>query len=248
MVLLSRNCVIADYAKSSLESISTLFMNVSDSGLVPLNILMDLAPAPHKTFNKSLSVFNFPFTPLSPSSLRLCFFYLIFIVNLPFFHFLLLFCCLSSRLFFLLFIHISSLFLFFLFIYPHFLMHLWVSSVSKTKAKCRQKLTCKGTSRQVFIRVYRLEIQSVMLVFSTLFWELLPLEPSLWFNSPPSLPLPCVKVQYTVYGWEGGGGGCWIQLETNILQEFNTLYLTRFKTYNIAYKHLLQIPCTGQFF
>ncbi len=34
-------------------------------------------------------------------------------------------------------------------------------------AKCRhlKKLTCKGTLRQVFIRVYRLEIQSVMLVF-----------------------------------------------------------------------------------
>jgi hypothetical protein len=74
MVLLSTNSVVADYAKSSLESISTLFMNVSDSGLVPLNILMDLAPAPHKTFHTSLSVFNSPFTPLSPSSLRLCFF------------------------------------------------------------------------------------------------------------------------------------------------------------------------------
>ncbi len=32
-----------------------------------------------------------------------------------------------------------------------------------TKSKCRhlQKLTCKGTLRQVFIRVYRLVIQSV---------------------------------------------------------------------------------------
>ncbi len=38
-----------------------------------------------------------------------------------------------------------------------------------TKAKYRQlnKLTCKRTLRQVFIKVYRLEIQSVMLVFST---------------------------------------------------------------------------------
>jgi hypothetical protein len=38
------------------------------------------------------------------------------------------------------------------------------------KVKCRhlQNFTCKGTLRQVvFIRVYRLEIQSVMLVFST---------------------------------------------------------------------------------
>jgi hypothetical protein len=38
-----------------------------------------------------------------------------------------------------------------------------------TKGKCLQpkKLTCKGTLWQVFIRVYRLEIQSVVLVFST---------------------------------------------------------------------------------
>jgi hypothetical protein len=39
-----------------------------------------------------------------------------------------------------------------------------------TKAKCRhlKKFTCQGTLRQVFLRVYRLEKQSVMLVFSTL--------------------------------------------------------------------------------
>ncbi len=37
-----------------------------------------------------------------------------------------------------------------------------------TKVKCRHlnKLISKGTLRQMFIRVYRLEIQSVMLVFS----------------------------------------------------------------------------------
>jgi hypothetical protein len=68
-------------------------------------------------------------------------------------------------------------------------------------------MTCKGTMRQVFIRVYRLEIQSVMLVFSTQLCELLPLYPSLWFIPPPH-PLPCVKVQYiqTVCGWESGEG------------------------------------------
>jgi hypothetical protein len=46
-----------------------------------------------------------------------------------------------------------------------------------TKAKCRQlkKLTCKGTLRQVFISIYRLEIHSVILVFSTQLCELLPL-------------------------------------------------------------------------
>ena len=45
-----------------------------------------------------------------------------------------------------------------------------------TKAKCRhlKKLTCKGTL-QVFIRVYKLLIHSVMLAFSTQLCELLPL-------------------------------------------------------------------------
>ncbi len=37
-----------------------------------------------------------------------------------------------------------------------------------------KKLTCKGTLRQVFIRVNIMEIQSVMLVFSTHLCELLP--------------------------------------------------------------------------
>jgi hypothetical protein len=38
----------------------------------------------------------------------------------------------------------------------------------------------------MFLRVYRLEIQSVMLVYSTQLCEPLPLKPSLWFYSPPS--------------------------------------------------------------
>jgi hypothetical protein len=45
----------------------------------------------------------------------------------------------------------------------------------------------KGTLRHVFIRVYRLEIQSVVLVFSAQ-------RPSLWFNSTPSpSPSSCVR-------------------------------------------------------
>ena len=62
-----------------------------------------------------------------------------------------------------------------------------------TKAKCRHMkiLTCKGTLRQVFIKVYGLEIQSVMLVFSTQLCELLPLSPYLWFNSSPLPPSLC---------------------------------------------------------
>jgi hypothetical protein len=59
-----------------------------------------------------------------------------------------------------------------------------------------------GFLRQVFIIVYRLEIQSVMLVFLNQFCELLHQSPPLWFNYPPS-PLPCVNT-YTVC--KGGGG------------------------------------------
>jgi hypothetical protein len=49
-----------------------------------------------------------------------------------------------------------------------------------TKAKCRhlRKLTSKGTLRLVFIRVYRLEMQTVMLIFSFQLCEQLPLKPS----------------------------------------------------------------------
>jgi hypothetical protein len=45
------------------------------------------------------------------------------------------------------------------------------------KSKCRhlQKFTCEGILRQVFIRVYRMEKQSVILLFSTQHCELLHL-------------------------------------------------------------------------
>ncbi len=52
------------------------------------------------------------------------------------------------------------------------------SSKYKDDLSCT-KFTCKGTLRQVFIRVSGLEIQSVMLVFSTQLCELLPLKHSL---------------------------------------------------------------------
>ncbi len=43
----------------------------------------------------------------------------------------------------------------------------WTMDHIDTKAKCRhpKNLTCKGTSRQVFLRIYGLEMQSVMLVY-----------------------------------------------------------------------------------
>jgi hypothetical protein len=60
-----------------------------------------------------------------------------------------------------------------------------------------KKLTCKGTLRQVFIRDYRLEIQSVMMVFSTQLWELLPSNHSLVHFCPLPPPSLCENIQYT---------------------------------------------------
>jgi hypothetical protein len=57
----------------------------------------------------------------------------------------------------------------------------------------------------VFIRVYRLEIQSVMLVFSTQLCELWPLLPSLWFNYVNTYKIYTYTVHYTVR--QGGGYG-----------------------------------------
>jgi hypothetical protein len=64
------------------------------------------------------------------------------------------------------------------------------------------------SSLLVLNRVYGLEIQSVLLVFSTQFCELFPPYPFLWFTSPP--PLPIVKVQiYRQCVWWGGVELCW---------------------------------------
>jgi hypothetical protein len=53
----------------------------------------------------------------------------------------------------------------------------------------------------------------------------------------PPPPLPKLNVQYiqTVCDYGGGGGGGVLScVEDHILQEFNTLFLTRFRTYKIA--------------
>jgi len=67
-------------------------------------------------------------------------------------------------------------------------VHVLTNYIDAT-AKCRHLkiLTCTWTLRQVFIRVYRLEIQSVS-------------------GSTPPFPLPCVK-KYTVYIYTVGKGG-----------------------------------------
>ncbi len=56
--------------------------------------------------------------------------------------------------------------------------------------------------------------------------------PSNLLSGSPPPPLP--KVNVKVCGWEGMGGGVLSCVGDHILQEFNTLYLTRFRTYKIA--------------
>ncbi len=78
-----------------------------------------------------------------------------------------------------------------------------------TKAKCRHlknwrvKRLC-GRCLSEFIDWRYIHS---WLVFSTQHCELLPLYPSLWFNSPPS-PLPCVN-KNTVYTYTVCEGGIW---------------------------------------
>ncbi len=81
-------------------------------------------------------------------------------------------------------------------------------------------------SSLVFNRVYRLEIQSVMLVFSTL---LVNCCPSTYLLSDLPTPSPLRTAQ-----WVGGGGGMLICNVDHILQEFNSLFLNRFRTYKIT--------------
>jgi hypothetical protein len=96
-----------------------------------------------------------------------------------------------------------------------------------------KKLTWKGTSRPVFIRVERLENSQSFGYFRPIFVNYCL--SNLLSGSPHPPPLPCVKVQYLqkVCVWEGVGGGvelCWRPYSA----EFSTLHLTRFRTYKIA--------------
>jgi hypothetical protein len=65
------------------------------------------------------------------------------------------------------------------------------------------------SSLLVFNRVYRLERQLVMLVFSTQLCEYCPSTITLVYLSHPS-PLPKVNIRYinTDIMWLGGDGGC----------------------------------------
>jgi hypothetical protein len=61
----------------------------------------------------------------------------------------------------------------------------------------KQNVVIKKTD--LFIRVYGLEIQSVMLGIFDSSLSTVALSPSLWFNSPPSPPPPCVNKYPILY-------------------------------------------------
>ncbi len=90
--------------------------------------------------------------------------------------------------------------------------------------------------RQVFVRVYWLGIQSVILVFSTYsFVNCCPsnlLSGSTLPPSPPTFPVS----KYSIYRQcvAGRGWGVLSPVGDDIQQEFNTLYLTRFRNYTFA--------------
>jgi hypothetical protein len=72
--------------------------------------------------------------------------------------------------------------------------------------------------------------------YSQSFWYFPPSFLNYWpsillFGSPP--PPSLCQIQ-TVCGWEGVGGGVLSCVGDHIMQEFNTLNLTRFRTYKIA--------------
>ncbi len=76
------------------------------------------------------------------------------------------------------------------------------------KAKCRhlKKFTCKWTSLQVFIRVYRQRYRQSCLYFDPALWTVAPLTFSL-VQLSPLLPFPVwISILYIRIQWLGGGG------------------------------------------
>ncbi len=103
------------------------------------------------------------------------------------------------------------------------------------KAKCRHlknlPVHCTETLRQVFIRRY----SQSCLYFRPSFVNCCPSNLLSGSTLPPS-PFPVSKYCICRQCVAGGGGGerGLSPVGDHILQEFNTLYLTRFRTYKIA--------------
>jgi hypothetical protein len=90
------------------------------------------------------------------------------------------------------------------------------------------------SSLLVFHRIYRLEILSIMLVFSTALGNCCPSTFSLSSPTPPPFPKYSKHTVYTDSVWLWGALSCVVD---HILEDFNTLFLTRFRTYKVAKKH-----------
>ncbi len=94
-----------------------------------------------------------------------------------------------------------------------------------------KKLTCKG---QVFIRVYGLDwTVSHDGIFDSVLWTIVPLTFSL-VHPPPSRTSLSQSTVHTDSVWLGGGWGVLSCAGDHILQEFDALFLTRFRTYKIS--------------
>jgi hypothetical protein len=71
-------------------------------------------------------------------------------------------------------------------------------------------------------------------IFDPALLTVAPLTFSLAHLPPSSARSLCQGTVYTDSEWLGGGDGVLSPVGDHILQEFNTLYLTRFGTYKIA--------------
>jgi hypothetical protein len=105
-----------------------------------------------------------------------------------------------------------------------------------------KKWTYKGTLRQVFIRVYRLEVHSVMLVFLIQLYG-----PSNFLSGSTLRPLSpswCEEV-YCIYSMHSvGGGGVWGSVGVIFCRNF-TLFIRTYKTSTQTDKRLPRSPFTG---
>ncbi len=103
----------------------------------------------------------------------------------------------------------------------------FITTDTKTKCCLLKKFTCKGTLRQVFFRVIDWRYMQSCWYFRPSFVNYCP--SNLLYGSPTPPPsLRQIPYIQTVSGWEGKG--MLSPVGDHILQEFNTLYLTRFRT------------------
>jgi hypothetical protein len=103
----------------------------------------------------------------------------------------------------------------------------------------------KMSSLLVFSRVYRLEIQSVMVVFSTPLVNCSPSTFSLTSPTPPSQSKRTVTQTVCGCDCRGWGRGVLSCVVDHIL--FNTLFMTRFRTYKIATPPQTKTPVKATF-